>query len=65
LLIGSLTMVGVFSYYVWKKFINKIDKKTILDIIGHTPLVYLPKLSKACNCEIYVFIFKLRLKWSI
>lgn len=39
---------------VFKKFKNKNGNASILDQIGKTPLIYLPKLSKALGCKIYV-----------
>ena len=49
----SLSAVGVIGYFLSnrKKDIKKVG---ILDLVGNTPLVYLPKLSKSANCEIYV-----------
>lgn len=35
---------------------KEIKKVSILDTIGNTPLVYLPKLSKAAGCHIYVHL---------
>ena len=29
---------------------RKKQKKTLLDCVGNTPLIYLPRLSKAINC---------------
>lgn len=29
-------------------------KKTLLDFVGNTPLIYLPRLSAAINCQVYV-----------
>lgn len=45
-----------FLYYLNKKKKDKkhIKKTLLLDLIGKTPLIYLPKLSSALNCEIYV-----------
>lgn len=50
---------------MYKKFgkSKEIKKTCILDLIGSTPLVYLPKLSKATGSEIYViFMFKAKVK---
>lgn len=54
-LLSSVVTVGVFGL-LYKKFkaSRQIKKITILDIIGSTPLVYLPKLSKAIGSEVYV-----------
>lgn len=35
---------------------KKNERKTLLDCIGKTPLIYLPRLSQALNSEIYVSI---------
>ena len=33
---------------------QKIARRSIIDIIGNTPLIYLPKLSQAAGSHIYV-----------
>jgi len=44
---------------LWRERKHKYIKKlTILDTIGNTPLIYLPKLSKAANCHIYVITIR-------
>ena len=52
---GVVVIIGVASF--WRYVAGRrreIDKVGILDLIGNTPLVYLPKLSKSANCQIYV-----------
>ena len=39
--------------------------KSILDLIGNTPLLYLEKLSKNNNCNIYLKLEKFNLTGSI
>ena len=46
----GLTVGGVL--YLRRK--KEIPRVGILDCVGNTPLIYLPKLSKAANCNIYV-----------
>lgn len=46
--------IGFISCYLLTKLINKIKtkkkhKKILLDYVGNTPIIYLPKLSKALN----------------
>jgi hypothetical protein len=64
-IIGILT-VGIAAVAVWAyKRSRQIKKITIVDIIGNTPLIYLPNLSKAAGCHIYVGNELGRLNWSI
>ena len=54
-ILGGLALVigATITYFLYKKS-REIPKVGILDLVGNTPLVYLPKLSKAANCLIYV-----------
>lgn len=48
-------VLGFMAGALWNKFRSKkVEKVGILDLIGNTPLVYLPKLSKHAKCHIYV-----------
>ena len=53
--IGGLALaIGATIGYLLYKKSREIAKVGILDLVGSTPLVYLPKLAKAANCHIYV-----------
>jgi hypothetical protein len=53
--LSTIAAISLAAYLTRKKQIKRI---TILDTIGNTPLIYLPKLSKAANCHIYVKILQ-------
>ena len=60
---GVVVTIGVVSF--WRYVAGRkreIEKVGILDLIGNTPLVYLPKLSKSANCHIYVKNILIQLK---
>jgi hypothetical protein len=58
-------LIGFMAGALWSKVRPRaVDKVSILDLIGNTPLVYLPKLSKQANCHIYVIPMKFRSKWK-
>lgn len=59
-IITTLSTVAVISLGVFLTRKKEIKRITILDTIGNTPLIYLPKLSKAANCHIYVRILQSR-----
>lgn len=47
-MLASLVSAGIIGLLYKKiKSSRQIKKVTVLDLIGSTPLVYLPKLSKA------------------
>lgn len=51
--LASLTGASLFAYYLFRSRAG-IDKKSILDYVGNTPLIFLPRLSAAAGAEIYV-----------
>lgn len=63
-LIAALTIASGIAFVCYKMRSKDIKKVTILDTIGETPLIYLPKLSKAAKCHIYVTSKPLRPNWN-
>lgn len=57
LLVGfCLFALGAISQKIVSKLIKNrksVTKKSLCDLVGNTPLIYLKSLSKLCNCEIY------------
>lgn len=60
----AISSVAVLAaiYRWWSR--KEIKKVSILDTIGNTPLIYLPKLSKAARCHIFVLRRPLRSNYS-
>lgn len=52
---SGLALIGLLSFLLISKRKKKqIVKRRMIDLIGHTPLIYIKSLSEALNCEIYV-----------
>lgn len=56
LCLGSF--LGLSAFYFFRR--KSIPKISILDTVGNTPLIYLPKLSKAAGANIFVRLLLLR-----
>ena len=54
---GVLGLASCLAVSQWR---NKPKRTTVMDVIGNTPMLYLPKLSKATGCTIYVTCLPLR-----
>lgn len=52
--VSLISALGFIAFIAHKASKKKIDNHSILDHIGKTPLIYLPKLSKALKCSVYV-----------
>lgn len=56
-------LLGFVAGALFTKLRSKTKRKVgILDLIGNTPLIYLPKLSKHAKCHIYVSRIRCRSK---
>ena len=52
-MLGITGVLALIPFLYYKKN-QKIARRSIIDIIGNTPLIYLPKLSQAAGSHIYV-----------
>jgi hypothetical protein len=61
LTIGFVAVAAVASIHLKdRKKLKEIKKVGLADVIGNTPLIYLPRLSKAVGSDIYVGHMKCR-----
>jgi len=54
----GLAALGLTRFYLCRR--KTVEKVQLMDIVGNTPLIYLPKLSKAAGSDIYVPLCSLR-----
>ena len=50
----TISISSALMLWFRSKLNTRIQKVGLMDIVGNTPLIYLPRLSKACGAEIYV-----------
>ena len=51
--LAAVAAIATVHLFDWKKT-KEIKKVGLCDIVGNTPLIYLPRLSKAAGSDIYV-----------
>jgi|JI6StandDraft_1071083.scaffolds.fasta_scaffold03491_4 cysteine synthase len=51
---ATLVALGWLCYGKINKRAKSIKKVSLVDCVGNTPLIYLPRISEACGAEIYV-----------
>lgn len=51
--LAAVAAIATVHLFDWKKT-KEIKKVGLSDIVGNTPLIYLPRLSKAAGSDIYV-----------
>lgn len=58
MILNGISLIGFYAYMRRKR--NKRVYRSLIEMIGDTPMIYLKSLSKLTNCEIYVCFIKKR-----